>query len=45
MKTKKDYLIEAVINGNNSFDIDKDKLITEDVMKAMQLYADSKLKK
>ncbi len=39
MKTKKHYLTEAVINGNNSFDIQKDKKITEDALKAMDLYA------
>ncbi len=42
MKSKKHYLTEAVINGNNSFDIQKDKEITEDALSAMKLYSDTK---
>ena len=45
MKTKKDFLIEAVINGNNSFDIDRDYKITEDVLNAMESYTKHKLNK
>lgn len=43
MKSKKHYLTEALINGNNSFDIKRDKAITQDVMTAMDLYANSKV--
>lgn len=45
MKTKRYYLLEAVVNGNNSFDIEKDHLITEDAIQAMKLYANAKIKK
>jgi len=38
MRTIKDILTDAVINGNNSFDIDNDIKITEDVSIAMGEY-------
>jgi hypothetical protein len=38
MKTIKDILTDSIINGNNSFDIDRDVKITEDVTMAMGEY-------
>lgn len=44
MKTKKDFLLKALIDGNNSFDLERDKKITEDVLVAMEMYTKSKIK-
>lgn len=39
MKTKKEVLTEQVVNNRNSFDIELNEGITEDVSKAMEVYS------